>query len=398
MPNVIDQNGLQIKTRDEIIAELTNGTAGFPGYLSIYGADINLDPNSPDGQFLRLMAQIAIDTEELLEQVYNAMDPDTAIGVNLDRDCAYNGVVRAAGTPSTQLVTVTVDRALTLPGLDTFPAAPFIISDNAGNQFALMATHAFGGAGNANLNFQAVNIGPTVVANNTLTTIVTVTLGVTSVTNGTLAGTVGTAAESDYALRLRRQQSVALPSKGYLQGLVGALLAISGVTSVEVLENIGSTTDGNGIPGHSIWCIVTGGTNADIANAIYVHRNAGCGMKGSVSVPVTQVDLTVFNVLFDRPVAENLYIIFSAHAITGTYDPVYIRTQLANQLAYQIGQSADMSTIIALVKEIAPNVVVSLTSGQGVSNDGVTGVSLLAPTAVNYQFAVALARIAIVAI
>ena len=393
--NVLDQNGLQLQTRQQIIDEILNGTSTIPGLYQIYGNDINVDPNTPDGNFINIIAQIAVDYQDLLQQVYNDFNPNTALGVGLDRDCAYNGVVRKAGTPSTQMVTVTVNQALTLQGLDTFPNSPFIVSDNAGNQFALLNTYAFGGAGSQNLNFQAVQIGATVVAANTLTTIVTVQLGVTSVTNGTLSGTTGTATETDYALRLRRQQSVALPSKGYLQGLIGALLAITGVTSAEVLENITNTTDANGIPGHSIWVIVAGGANADIANAIYIKRNAGCGMKGGISVPITQVDLTVFNVLFDRPTSENLYISFSVHAVTGTVDATFIKNQILALLSYQIGQSADASAITALVKQISPNASVSLMQ---VSPDGATWSQLLAPTGVNYQFAIAAGRIAITVI
>ena len=391
MPNAITPSGLQIKTRDEIIAELTNGTTGFPGYRTIYGANINLDPNSPDGQFLNLMAQIAIDVEEFLQQIYNAFDPDTAIGVNLDRACAYNGVARLVGTPSTQLVTVTVTQALTLPGLDTFPTAPFVISDNAGNQFALMATHTFGAAGSANLNFQAVNIGPTVVAANSLTTIVTILLGVASVTNGSLAGTVGTAAESNASLRLRRQQSVSLPSKGFADGLRGALLAISGVTAELVLENDTDTTDANGIPSHSIWVIVNGGTDAAIAAAIYVKRNAGCGMKGATTVNVPQADGTTFPIKFSRPTAENLWISIDAAALTGpAVDATYLRAQLLAGLKYGINQTADASDVVALAKTIYPGAAIS---AEGVSPDDTTYSDTLVPTAVNYQFVLAAARI-----
>ncbi len=392
MPNVIDDSGLQIATRDEILAQLKFGAVGFPGFYAIYGADANLDPNTPDGNFLNLIAQVAIDYEEFLADVYAQFNPDQAIGVNLDRACAYNGIVRKGGTRSTQLVAVTVAAAVTLAGVDTAPDNPFTISDSSGNQFQLIATNAFGAPGTANLNFQAAEIGAVLVAPNTLTNVVTITSGVT-VNNGLLAGTTGTNEESDYALRVRRQQSVEVPSKGYLEGLIGALLAIDNVTSAIVLENDTNTTDGNGIPGHSIWTIVNGGTNADVANAIYVKRNAGCGMKGGVSVNITQVDGTIFAVLFDRPIAQNLWLSFDIAAITGpAIDAATLRAQILAGITYTINQPADASSVTAFIKNLYPAASVS---DEGVSADGVTYSSLIDPTGPQYQFALANARIVI---
>lgn len=391
--NVIDSNGIQIQSLQDIIAEILNGTTDYPGMYSIYGADINVAPNSPDGQMINIIAQAKLDMLEFILGVYNSFDPDLAVGVQLDERCAINGVFRNAGTFTITNVSVVTTAAVTLQGLDTNPVAPFTVADGAGNQFQLLATTAIGGAGTTVCAFQAVVLGAVLTTLNTITNIVTPLLGVASVNNPSAATTVGLAEESDYNLRIRRANSVALPSKGFLQGLFGGLIDVTGVTSVLVLENITNTTDGNGIPGHSIWCVVKGGSNADIANVIYLKRNAGCGMKGSVSVPITQVDLTVFNVLFDRPVAETLYVQLSIYAITGSLpSDSYVRAQLVAGLTYNIGQSADASTITALLKQIAPNCAFSVVN---VSFDNATWVSLLAPAGVNYQFSLVSGNIAI---
>jgi len=193
-------------------------------------------------------------------------------------------------------------------------------------------------------------------------------------------------------LRIRRQKSVALPSQGYLEGLIGALLDTTGVTEAMVYENDTNSTDANGIPGHSIWCIVRGGVNPGIANAIYVKRNAGCGMKGSVVVPVLQVDGSYFSVKFDRPTLENLYISFNIVAVTGSVDASFIRNQILSLLTYTIAQPAVASEITALVEAIAPNGSIS---AMGVSKDGSSYVSLLATSAINNLWALASARIII---
>jgi hypothetical protein len=55
------------------------------------------------------------------------------------------------------------------------------------------------------------------------------------------------------------------------------------------------------IPPHSIWCIVDGtATDADIAQAIYRKRSAGCGMKGIQSYNVTQLDSSEFEINWDE--------------------------------------------------------------------------------------------------
>ena len=397
MSNQIDQNGIQIQTHAEIIDELLNGTADYPGMYQIYGADINILPNSPDGQMLNIIAQAKLDMLEFIAQVYSSFDPDQAVGVQLDQRCAINGVVRMAGTYTQVYLDVTVDRALVLPGLlptvgSTAVPNPsaFKAQDAAGNVYAMAYDFTASGAGTTSRLFTATVLGPQNPSVNTITIIATPTLGVTSVNNPTVPAVVGTTEESDYALRIRRARSVAEPSKGYLDGLYAALLAVPGVTSVVVYENNTGTYDTpKTLNGHTIWCIVKGGADADVAQAIYVHRNAGCGMKGSTTVNVTQIDSTTFVVAFDRPSAVNLYIEATLTPITGTVDLTYVKAQILAQLTYAIYQPADASAIVTLIRQIAPNVSVSACN---VSNNGSSWVPLLSQ-AYNGQWALDASRI-----
>jgi len=393
MSNAVSSTGITIDTPAQTLDKFLNGAADYPGMLSIYGADINIAPNSPDGQFINIGVQMTQDMLEFVQQVYASFDPDQAVGISLDERCAINGVFRNAGTYTYTDVEVTVTQAVTLAGLDTAPDAPFTVSDASGNQFVLVGEHVFGAAGTATLSFRAKVLGAVETVPNTITTIVTVTLGVSAVNNPAVATSTGEAEETDYALRIRRARSVALPSKGFFDGLYGALIGIEGVTSVKLLENTTDTTDADGIPSHSIWAIVAGGTDDDIAQAIYIKRNAGCGMKGAVSVNVTQVDGSIFAVEFDRPIAENLWIHVDVHAVTGSVDTAYIKAQILAGLSYVIGQTATVSEIVALTQSIAPNAAVS---GAEISDDNITYVTdYLETTSVQHQFAIASARITV---
>lgn len=390
--NAITNTGITIQTYNEIVTEILDGSPGtttqaaYPGMRQIYGPTINVEPNSPDGQMVNIVAQAKLDMLEFIQNIFASFDPDQAVGVQLDQRCAINGVRRNQGTYTLVDVDVTSSGVVTLAGLDT-STTPFTVSDTSGNQYYLESTYTFAGASTQSLSFRAANIGPINPTVNSITVIVTVTLGIVSVTNPGTANSVGTPQESDYSLRIRRENAVAMPSQGYFEGLYEALLAISGVTSVLVKENTGSTTDAYGIPGHSIWVVVAGGQGSDIAYAIYNKRNAGCGMKGSVTLYVLLPDGTYFPIKFDRPTPETLWIKFDVTQISGVVPPdaTYIRNQLLAQLSYSIGQTADITTITSLIASIDSNASVS---NIGISKDNVTYTSLLTTTAINNQFTI----------
>lgn len=377
--NSVGPSGITIQALSDILSELT------AGMQAIYGAGINLNPNTPDGQMINLIAQAKEDVLEMILSVAASMDPDQATGVLLDQRCAINGVSRQQGTYTQQSVTVTASQALTLSGLDTQPTAPFTVADSAGNQYQLLATYSFGAAGSTALAFQAANLGAVSSAANDITVPVTIIAGVTGVTNPAGPTTVGTNEETDAALRIRRASSVALPSKGWRSSLLSAIYDTAGVVQAVIFENYTSSTDGNGVPANSIWCIVNGGTNTDVASAIDSRRSAGCGMKGSVSVSVTEDDGTVIAILFDRPTPENLYFQATLTAITGALDKVWIAAQVLATFgtSYTINQSADTASIVSYIKSIAANASVSV---EGVSTDGTHWFPLVNPTGVNYQF------------
>jgi len=313
--NTIDANGLSTKTLADIKTDLENAMK------SIYGSDINLDSNSPDGQLINIFAQIIRDKLDLVTQVYTSFDPDQAIGRTLDSRCAINGIERQPGTHSTTDITIVTSQAVSLIGLDgnsELQGDEFIVSDNAGTQWVLVNSYDIGSGGSTTLVFQAVELGAILASPNTITTPVTIVQGVTSVNNPATQLTIGEDEETDAAFKIRRLKSVALSSQGFYDGLQAALLNVEGVDSVAIYENTGDSPDGDSIPGHSIWVIVSGtAADADIGAAIYSKRNAGCGMKGSTSVEVTRADGSTFTVNWDVVVSENLYAKFNVDLIAG---------------------------------------------------------------------------------
>ena len=227
MTNSIGATGL---VTNSLTTTTTNIVSALQG---IYGAGINVDQNSPDGQMIGIAAQATIDLLEFITAVNSMFDPDQAVGVILDQRVAINNITRIGGTYTVQDISITVNATVTLAGLDANYSSPtgtgYTVQDSSGNQFILAATTTLT-SGTTVCAFRAAQIGIVNVPINTITTPVTIVQGVTGVNNPTAAVTVGETQETDPQLRVRRQQSVANATTGYLNGLLGNILAIPGVT------------------------------------------------------------------------------------------------------------------------------------------------------------------------
>lgn len=381
MPNSIGATGLTVASQAELVANFTLAMQ------QIYGTDINLESDSPDGQMMNIFIQAVLDVQDLLVQIYNMFDPDNAIGVVLDQRVAINGIQRQAGTFTITNVTLVLSQSVNLYGLDQTAQPIYTVADNAGNQWELITSQLGVGPGTVVYSFQAANPGAVLTVPNTITVPVAIVLGVTSINNPTTYTTLGINEETDAALKIRRQQSVSLASQGYLAGLLAALENINGVTSAFVYENTTGFTNVDGVPGHSIWVIVAGTASASaIANAIYTKRNAGCGMFGSTSFTITQVDGSAFIVLWDTVAAQNLFTTFTASSINGINPPnvAAIRTGLATSFAPGVNAEVNITTLGTLVQAIDPN---TLVTGAGFST-GQTQILTLSAVAASGTFVV----------
>lgn len=398
--NYIDSTGLVLQQLADIVTELEDG------FKAIYGNDINLDPNSPDGQMINLFAQSKIDILDLISSVYNSFSPNSAIGVSLDQRCAINGIVRKGATKTTVTMTVTTDRIVNLIGVNSGTGTPFTVSDGSGNKFYLTDDTTTVNGVNS-LHFTAAVAGAVEVSPGTITTIETITLGVLSVTNAGGALIQGEDEETDAALRYRRSVSVSNPSSGYLDGLTGALLALADVEYAKVYENNTDVTDANGIPPHSIWVVVDGGSSTDVANTIYQRRNAGCGMyygtgaTGTTgpakTVSITQINGFDIPIKYSEAIYYDLYISLTVISLVATHsiDETFIKNSIYNNIQYGINDVADYSAIAAYVKSIDPLAVI--TEG-GVGATAAAGDPYLAPPTIDGRWIVSTANIDIVVV
>lgn len=393
MVDLLNADGLQTKTLNEIVTDLENG------FRNIYGADINLDQNSPDGQMINIFAQALVDLRELMTQIYNSFDPDRAVGRSLDERVPINNIKRRGGSFTILAIDITVDETVELQGLDaafnSVDGTGYTVQDNAGNQFILIDSVTLT-TGTTSLNFRAKQIGLVETTVDTIQTPVTIVLGVTEINNPTGPLELGENQETDAELRLRRQRSVAIASTGYLNGVLAAVLDLDGVTDAKIYENVTNVVDADGIPAHGTWLIVEGGANTDIANVIYAKKSYGSNMKGAVEVDITTASGATFTAKFDRPVAEDLYIRFNIqpYSVDAEFDLPTIKQYLVDNLDYEIGEFAETSEITAKAREI---LVTMGNEGAAVdveiSDDGVTWVDYLETPTLGSQWVLDTTRI-----
>ena len=282
----IDDTGLHVPEYADIKSTLESAWRG------IYGSDIYLEPDSQDGQLIAVFALALLDTYQAMEQVYQGFSPSTASGETLSRVVKINGIRRQAGSYSTADVTITGTAGTTITN--------GIIADVAGQKWDLPETVVIPAGGQIVVTATAQDEGEITAQAGQITKIMTPTRGWQTVTNAA-AATVGAATETDAALRLRQAYSVALPSSTILEGTLGAVLSVDGVSKATIYENDTNSTDSNGIPAHSISVVAQGGSATDIAQAIWLKKTPGCGTYGTTSEVITDSNGITTTINFYRP-------------------------------------------------------------------------------------------------
>lgn len=379
MSDLFDENGLQTATAPELLSDLETA------FKAIYGDDVLLDSSTPDGQWLNILVQKGVDVRGLLMQLYNSFNPNNAQGSLLDQRCAINNVFRKAGTFTTVTINITTDRQVTLQGVDENYNSPeatgYTIQDNDGNRFVLVNTTTLS-VGTTAVLFRAETLGNVIVLPNTITTPVTIVLGVISVNNPAVANEIGVDEETDAELKIRRRQSVSISSFGYLNGLQAALLQLDGVNDAKVYENYTSSTDANGTPAHSIWVVIDGGSTEEIADTIYGRKCPGTNMRGNITYTITTPAQTQFVAKWDNATSVPLYVKFNIKPVTSgvTFNQADIKEYIESNLSFGIGDYAETASIT----EIAQKAIDSV-GGQGyalnvlISDDNDTWVEYLDP-------------------
>ena len=386
--NYIGNNGLVVQSLEEILADLTEQ------FQSIYGYDINLEQNSPDGQWLNILAQEKKDILDLFTQYYNNLDVDRVVGIPQQILYKLNGLTIKAFTYSYVYVNVTTTAPVNLQGLDdnieNADGTGYTVTDTNGNRWILAESQSLT-AGTHLLNFRSAELGGVTALPNTITVMETIIAGVSGVNNPANNYITGNVGESDSEFRLRRNQSMSVPSQGFADSIQSQLLNLDNVTEAKVFQNRTSSPV-NGIPAHTVWVVVEGGNSQDIGQVIYANMPPGIPMKGDETVNITRPNGEIEVVQYDLPTASDLYINATIKLLGGAIDEDYLKEQLVT-LTFEIGETVEAANITTEIKNII--------GGNGtpydveLSTDGITYSEVVTPANLDEYFTINTADITI---
>lgn len=340
---------------------------------SIFGADLDLGPDTIDGQALGIFAEAISNLDQLAEEIYHNPNPQMAVGVALRRLVQLNAITHKAGSYSTVMLRCT--------GTDgtIIPANSLAKSPSTGTTFATIAQATIPGAGFIDIPAQATVKGKLAAAIGSITKIDTPVFGWQSVTNLAIA-VEGTDEETDEQLRARRRISTSTAGVSVLDSLIGALSNLSGVIQAVVLENDTDVTDGNGTPPHAIYAIVNGGADLDIATAIWQKKTLGSTMRGTVTVDVLDAIGNAHTIRFSRPIAVPIYIIVNVSQRSGwpTDGDQQIKDALVDwiTLNQSIGEELIFSRLYDPINSVNGHSVTSLFIGIAPAPSGTANITI----------------------
>ena len=263
--------------------------------------DLNTEPETPAGQLIDSQTAAIVDKDSEVLYLAQQFNPLTAEGIWQDALGEIYFLKRKLATSSTAVCVCTG-----LAGT-VIQAGSVIKSTEDNSEWVCAGTVTIPqGQSSVQAMFTASQPGPVTASPDTLTRIVTVTPGWDAVTNPA-AAVAGSSQESQAAFENRRYNSVAANARGSVNALYGTIANLEGVLDALVLENTTSEPRqewGVTIPGHSVWISVVGGQDADIAEAIYRKKDAGCGTAGNTQVMFQDIGLPwkpIYTYSIERP-------------------------------------------------------------------------------------------------
>lgn len=278
-------------------------------YRAIYGADVVLDNSTQDGQWIAIQAQAMNVCNQAMITVFNSFSPAKAQGAALSSNVKINGITRDPATNSTCDVVITGDVGTVI----TNGTVQDTVNRNTWN---LPATVTIPEGGSITVTATCAVSGPVTGAIDTLTIIGTPTDGWTGVTN-TTAAAIGQPMQTDASLRIQQAASTMLPSLTIMDGIIGGILSLPGVSDCAGYENDTNVTDANGIPGHGISLVVDGGDAQQIATLIANKKTMGSPTYGTTTETVIDRAGNSRTINFFRPSNANIYVKITLTALRG---------------------------------------------------------------------------------
>lgn len=315
----VTSSGFVKKTKDEIVEDLEDE------FLSVFGQDLDVDIESPEGQIINIIAEIAEDLWELAEEAYNAFNPSATADILLDNIVKINNLTRNAATATTATVTFYGEEDTYIPE-GTIVSTPELTDGTESITFTTDSDGAIDATGELELAVTCTETGAIEIIAGRISQLDDAITGVDSVSNVD-EGNTGSDEETDVELRARRIQEVAFSATSTVDSLEAGIIDIDTVSSVSVFENdtgTSATVSGITIDPHSLAIYVQGDEsddeNASVAEAIFDRKDAGVPLQGDVSYDVTDSQGYTHTIYWNRPTEIPIYITVNTNGVAGEID------------------------------------------------------------------------------
>lgn len=383
----IDQNGFQADSFTEILESLSDKLR------VIYGQDIDLSQDTPDGQYVAIDAKVISDLQDLALYVYNSFDPDFAQGVQLDRLLKLLARTRIPAKKSSLDVNITVSETVTLD-------SDYTITDDLGQNWIIQNSQEVP-TGTTLVTFLSEDYGAITLDSNATFEQVTIIPQVTNLDNPSSA-LVGRDEETDQQLKIRRNRILEVNSYSTIGGIIGKILALDGVEDCEGYENKTKIYDPElDLNGNSYWLIVKGGSVDEIVKTIAIYKTGGTDTKGNVTGTYienfTRSNGTtrqhIHDMSFDRPTQTEIYINVDVtkRAASDVIDTQAIKNVLTS-LDFNIAQNLTVTEMYSYIYQAGTNFIAN---NLELSKDNITFTSSLLEADYDEEFIISADNITI---
>lgn len=297
-----------------------------------FGGGLNLSLETPQGQLASSEAAIIGDKNAEFAYFVNQVDPQYADGQFQDAIGRIYFMTRIPSAATSVVCTIVGLQGTTVP-------AGALAQDTNGNTYANSGDVTIGASGSATTTFNNVTTGAIPCPSGTLTKVYQAVPGWDTITNPA-AGVLGRDVESRADFEYRRKNSVAVNANGSLPSIYASVFDVANVTDVYVLDNptnavkVVGATNYNMIA-NSLYVAAVGGTDADVAAAIWKRKDVGCSYNGNTTVSITDQSgysypYPTYNVTFMRPSAQAIK--FAVSIVNNPNLPADIVTQIKNAI------------------------------------------------------------------
>lgn len=243
-------------------------TALLTRFKEIYGEDIDLSSASADGVYVNTLALMINNILQSFKQYYDNLDVRTASGIYLDNLCALTNIRRKPATNSRASVELTLDANEP----NDYITKSITLADKNGNFWSVTSVDDMVFKPGIPQSIIVESETPGQIVANASWIDRLVNSEVNMIVNQKDNAEIGSYAESDDELKVRRQETLSGAGQSILESLAGALYDINGIEDVLIYNNDTllpiKSKDNTNVPSHAVYIVLRQSKYVEISDSL----------------------------------------------------------------------------------------------------------------------------------